>query len=382
MIVTHVAGLALGIAIGLYNTLASLLLSGKQLSDAAIGLVSSGYFVCQALGSALAIPIMGRVGGPVALAVCSALAAATGALLPWCDSLVLVIALRVSMGIGIGAAMTITQSEVVQRAPQARLEASSGVYALLLGVGFSLGPVMGTALHQRWPHAIFGLGALAAGMPSLLLGRRIRVVERAAQSGIQPPGGIFLPLLSVFAYGFAEAALVTLYPVVLQRQGRSTFEVGATLSAFVLGALLATYPVALLCRRIGQRKTLALVLVISIGALSLLSAQPPTALAYGLSVLAGASVGPMYTIGMGWIGRLLPSSEVSRGMAAFAFAVSVGCIVGPSTTGLAMTLLGVNGAFLAVIAVQVIALIGLRASGTPDGASDATLEAQHGELVG
>jgi MFS family permease len=201
-------------------------------------------------------------------------------------------------------------------------------------------------LYAIEPVAAFALGAalLLIGVPAVLK------ELPPAQAEIHAPrlalaGRLSLPLHSVFAYGVAEATLVSLFPVYLLQRGYSVGELSVAFSAFVAGGLLSTLPVTHLADRWRREPVLlgcALVGVLAtLGLVHFSSVEWITACA----VLAGASLGPVFALSLALVGATLSREELPAGSALFTAAFSLGSMVAPLLTGLLMARLGAEHVF-------------------------------------
>ncbi len=150
---------------------------------------------------------------------------------------------------------------------------------------------------------------------------------------------VLLPLHAVFAYGTAEATLVSLFPVFMLRQGHDLGATSMALAAFVVGSLLSVLPVTRAGDRWGALRAIAGCAALGVAACVALTALPSdtSAIVVALvSAIAGAAIGPLFPLALGALGASLPSAACAAGSALFTVAFSLGSLCAPWLAGLAM----------------------------------------------
>jgi MFS family permease len=358
-----------GTATGIFNPLTSALLAAHGIHTQAIGLVSSVFFMFAFLATPLARWALQRHGARACIVVGMVLTAGAAVLLPLMGSLPGWLAARALMGVGIGLYMVGGQTALGHLVNDAQRSVASALQALAFGLGMGVGPLLGTALYATAPSLAFFAGAalLLAGVPVaywLLPSLRLQA---------QPPRldlarGLALPLHAVFAYGVAEATLLTMYPVFLLQQSHGVGNIGVAFAAFVAGGLVSSLPLSHLSDRIGREKVLlgcALAGVVASG--SLVFAHHPMLVA-ALSMLTGASLGPVYAIALAVMAQRVAHADLGAGAALFTAAFNLGSMVAPWLSGLIMARWGAQQVFtLTAILFATLALRLLRRGGATAG---------------
>jgi MFS family permease len=171
------------------------------------------------------------------------------------------------------------------------------------------------------------------------------------------------PIHGAFAYGMAEATLITLYPVFLLAQNYSVEQMGFTLSIFVLGSLLSTVPVTNLADSLGKIKVLSACIFVGILASLGLTFIDNYGLILMFSMLAGASIGPVYPVCLALIGEQVISKDLSAGTALFTTTYSLGNAAGPILSSLMMEMLGNRFIFSAFIPLYIFLLLRIKNRG-------------------
>lgn len=211
------ADLAYFTAVGVAIYALPLFVTGPLGSDKAGAGVAFGAFAISAL---LLRPFVGRLAdsaGRQPLLVGGALLAAAGlALHAAVDSLALVVALRVLLGVAEAAFFVASLAALVDIAPPARLGEAISYNSLGLYLGLAFGPPLGEALvtHASFDVAWFGAAGLAvlAALVVLLIGETAKHDAEHSTSGLIHRGAIpvsvvfFTSLLAVGGF-LAFAAL-------------------------------------------------------------------------------------------------------------------------------------------------------------------------------
>jgi MFS family permease len=345
-----------GSALGLFNPLIAAQLMAAGHDKVAIGANSTLFFLCILLSAPLAAWLIGRLGLRRVLALGMVLTALAAAPFPWTQGLATWSVLRALMGVGLGLYMIAGQSTLNTLASERHRAAMSGGYALCFGLGMGLGPLLGAQLYTIAPELAFGAGAvlLLCGLPWVL-----RALPATRVATATPRMALLrrlsLPLHSVFAYGAAEATLMTLYPVFMLERGQTLGELSIAFGAFIVGGLLATLPVTRCADRFGCERVLLTCAALGVlSSLGLIGASGLAAITT-CAVLMGASLGPMFALALAMVGSTLSREELPAGSALFTTAFSLGCILAPFITGVLMQALGPQHVF----SLTLLLLLGL-----------------------
>lgn len=334
-----IAGLA-GCAIGLFGVLVAALLARAGWSEVQVGRNGSLFFLCVALAAPLAGALMRRRDGRAVLGAGLALAAASAVAFPLLPGDATWTLLRASLGLGVGLYMVAGQTALAALAPQGRRGTASGLQALAFGLGVGVGPLVGAVIAPLSPALAFGAGALA-----LLAGECLVLRLPPLRAAVAAPAGpgswrrVGLPLHAVFAYGTAEATLVTLFPVFMLHRGHDLAGTGMAFGVFVAGSLLSVLPVTRAADRRGAVPAIAGCAALGMAACIALTALPADTAAWAVALVsgvAGAAVGPLFPLALSALAAALPADRQAGGSALFTMAFSAGSLCAPWLAGLAM----------------------------------------------
>lgn len=330
-----------GVAIGLFNPLISALLNERGVSELGIGLNASTFFAFTLLGAPLAGWLIHRIGTRGTIAIGIVLTAIAAMQLPWWHHQLAWFAARAVMGMGIGLYMIGGQTALNASVSEAQRSLVGGLHALAFGVGLGVGPILGGALYGASPILAFYLGGVLLLMGLPIVGKHLPTLHAQTPSPrFDLVSRLSLPLHAIFAYGMAEATLLTLYPVFLLQNGYSVSGMSFAFAAFIGGGLIGTLPLGHLADRHGRERMLAICAGVGAVATIALAFAPSLPIAAAVSLLVGASLGPVFAIALGIVGQRLSREELPGGSALFTMAFSLGSLVAPWLSALIMRELG------------------------------------------
>ncbi len=352
-----------GLSMGYFSPLLSALMKEGGHSDLSVGVVGTAYYACVAAGALWAGGR--RLNVPGALAVGLVLAGALSAIVPLAPGLLGLAATRAGCGLAVGVYSTVAQAALLARTTDRDRALVTGVQALAFAAGLAAGPLAGAGIYGRSP-----LGAF-------LVGGALLVVAGAATFAWPEPewrGGeaparsaatrARFPLAAAFVYGFAEAALLSVYPLSLLERKLPVGAMGASCTAFVLGGVVSTLPVSVAADRLGRGRVLLVCAGCGLAAMAALSAVDGLFVLIALSFLVGASLGPLFALALALVRDQLSEENLAWGTAGFMTTFNVGCIAGPIVSSLAMTRLGATGVFAPTLALLALLVLHGVASGT------------------
>ena len=260
-----------------------------------------------------------------------------------------------------------------------RLSASGerGAWLSYYGVALSVGLLLGPALALLAPQLAAAAGAgpafaskpwlpmaLVAGLVLLLSTGTSGIRVAAAAEGAPPAGKLPRgPLLVGSAYGFLEAALVAVLPVLAVLEFHIKPEY--CLIAVILSAALFSVFWGKAVDRVGAKKIIFWLLGIMVaGDLLLLLAHnyiSGAALAYASCVLYGALAGGLYPTGFAWLLEGVSETAYGHASGGFARAYCLGSLFGPVAVGLAASAFSSAGLFVMMAALGLTVLLSLKA---------------------
>lgn len=331
LIILYAISLLAGTAVGFYNPLIAIAMKEDGYSEMVIGGASSLFFMCIILTAPFASYLTQRISMRSALCLGLLLSGGASFAFAGADNLTLWLGLRALLGAGIGLYLIGGQSAVNTFASDSNRTIVSGLHALAFGIGMGAGPVIGSGLYDISPVAAFYVCAavLWIGAPVVLFGLPLEVAHKPTALRRDQVKSISLPLHAVFAYGVAEAILMTLFPVFMIDRGYSMITMSLAFSCFVLGGILSTVPLTKWADRVGQERVLTYCALVGVmGSIAMTLTSSPI-LVMIASTLTGASLGPVFALALALLGRLLPRDALPGGSALFTVAFSLGCMFSP-----------------------------------------------------
>ena len=210
-------------------------------------------------------------------------------------------------------------------------------YGVALSIGLLVGPALSLfaakIFNHRSPAITLGL---VAGGAVLLAGASFRVrvesLRDVDSSSIKWPTG---PLVSGASYGFMEAGVVAVFPILAATDLSVTPEY--CLIAIIISAALSSIVFGELAERVDSSVLVRLLLLgMSAGFLALtliLHRVSPVTWAYSAGAFIGILAGGLYPLGFDWLLKRVPASEYGNASGAFARAYGLGSLLGPFALG-------------------------------------------------
>lgn len=331
LVILYVVSLLAGTAVGLYNPLIAVAMKEDGYSEMMIGGASSLFFLCVILTAPFASFLTQKISMRSALCLGLLLSGAASFALASADNLTLWLGLRGLLGAGIGLYLIGGQSAVNTFANDANRTIVSGIHALMFGIGMGAGPMIGSILYGIEPAIAFYVCAaiLWIGAPIVLFGLPVEVAQKPRSLEREQIKTIGLSLHAVFAYGVAEAILMSLFPVFMLDRGYSMTTMSMAFSCFVLGGIFSTLPLTKWADRVGQERVLSFCACVGVvGSIAMTLTTDPI-LAMVASALTGASLGPVFALALALLGRLLPREALPGGSALFTASFSLGSMFAP-----------------------------------------------------
>ncbi|SDR39393.1 MFS transporter [Pseudovibrio sp. Tun.PSC04-5.I4] len=222
-----------------------------------------------------------------------------------------------------------------------------GVYATVLSLGFASGPLMlalaGTT--GLLPFLLAGAAIIIAALPVLIGFNAAPRIEREASSKLYA----FLWIapaatLAGFVFGAVEQSSISLLPLYGLKIGLTPVTATLLVSAMAAGNMILQIPLGMLSDRMNRRHLL--IYCGAFGVLGTLLMIPLSGSLIGILVLLflwGGVVAGLYTVGLTHLGARFEGGDLASANAAFVLMYSIGQLVGPATTGIALSAWGASG---------------------------------------
>jgi len=355
LLTLYLLSLISGISLGLFNPLASTYLKESGVADLLIGANSTLFFLMVALGASVVTRLQHYGLGLRQIIILGlALTGVSALIFPLGNDLPYWFVIRGMMGIGVSLYMVGGTTLLNQHAPAHRRAAVNGIYCLAFAVGFGMGPLAGTQLYTLSPTLAFTFGSSVVLVGAILvrMGLPELAASRSEDAKISVWRKISRPLAAIFAYGFAEATLVSIYPLFLLESGSTIPQQGYVFGIFVLGSLIFTLPITTGGDRWGRQRVLGgSILCGAVALTGLISQSGLTSTMLGAAFVAGAALGAIYPLAMSLVGEALSAEALPSGMSLFTSCFGAGCVAGPLTSALVVQHVGMEYLFVPTLAL-------------------------------
>lgn len=351
------------IAIGVMTTLVPLYATGLGFTPHHIGWIAGIYYAGFLIGPWLAPPLVRRLGSGRAFAVAALLALGGIIVLPLFPHPAAWGAIRFVSGTGFALLYILAEAGLNAEVDNAGRGRLLSLYMIASKAALITGQfVVGLLGVNGW-----GPFVVASAVVALAAIVRLRIPVGAAL----PATGRLRPLHVLRAapvattgcvlYGLGEASLYALGPVYARGSGMSVAEVSTFMTAVLLGAALAQWPLGWLSDRIDRRRAILIGAVGTvIGGCALgLTAQPAFAVALAGGFVLGGSLLPLYGLLVALGNDSASREERVEIGSGLVFAYAVGAMVGPPAAAALMevTPRGLPLWLAGLYAVQVFVLL-------------------------
>lgn len=286
-------------SIGLVDPILTSIAAGLNATPSQVSLLFTSYFFVTSVMMLITGFVSSRLGGRKTLLLGAALIVIFAGLAGTSNSVAELVGFRAGWGLG-NAFFVVTALSVIVASSRGGTMAAILMYESALGLGLSVGPLLGAALGAHsWRYPFFGTATLMA-IGFIAIAFWLPEQPKPAQkTSLSAPiralshGGLLTAACSAFFYNFAFFTILAFVPFVLQM---SAHAVG--LIFFGWGLLLALFSVVL-APRLQARFSALQILSASLVALALLllvMAHVPTEGVALCVILSGAIIGICNTV--------------------------------------------------------------------------------------
>ncbi|ACZ88849.1 MFS transporter [Streptosporangium roseum] len=259
---TAFAAVVAFMGIGLVDPILPSIAQGLHAGPSQVSLLFTSYFLVTAVAMLVTGWVSSRIGGKRTLLLGLALVVVFAALAGTSGSVGELIGFRAGWGLG-NALFVATALAVIVGAASGGAESAIILYEAALGLGISMGPLVGAALGDwNWRAPFFGTASLMA-VGFVLIATLLRTTPTpAVKIRLGDPlralahGGLSTTAFTAFFYNFAFFTILAFTPFIL---GMSPYGIGAVFFGWgACVALASVFGAPALQRRLGSVKVLHL----------------------------------------------------------------------------------------------------------------------------
>lgn len=338
--------LLLGITYGLVHSVIAVYLRDRGLTEQAIGDLAIFFAGGISLVAVPAGNAIKRFGPRAVLPVAVVGYCAAVGLFPFVRSYPALAALRFFDGAFSVCVWVASETVLLTRTPSSDKAFFMSLYAVALGLGYVVGPiisigVVAVASKAASFYVAGGLAILALPLVSMSVRRPTTAhVEEHVEShgeGTLPIGTIFLRIkmscLATFSYGYFQASVLLFLPLYLTGRGFTDEQTIPIPALFAAGMLSLVSFAAQFGDRIGHLRVMRLLGTIgTVTIVAFLFVKSPSVV-YAIAFFAGASLASLSPVSLALLGLVVPKHQLSQGGALYNASYALGMLVGPPITG-------------------------------------------------
>jgi MFS family permease len=355
----------IGVAIGAIVPLISLLMERQGYSSVVIGLNSLMFPLAVMLVGPFVARLGARFGTLAAMCLSTTVLGGLTLMLAFVPILPTWYLLRFLMGAAGAVGWIITETWINLMATDANRGRVMAVYATVLAVGFSIGPLVirAVGIDGLLPFVIIA-GLLGTSALPILWARDVAppMPGHSTHGVLRLIAAAPVIMLAGLGGGAIESAAYTLLPVYGVKLGLAEATAVLMLTMYYAGNLVLQIPLGMLADRFDRRRALVACFLVALACPVLLpltmSLEP---LKWVILVAWGGATMAIYTLSLAVMGESFPRVELAGANAAFVMMYELGSVGGPLIAGGAIDLAGphalmlilalIAAAYLAVIAV-------------------------------
>lgn len=332
---------AVGMALGLGTQLISILMAARGFSSSIIGYSGTVGGIATIIAAVFTARIAKRLGVARSILTMMAIGCASFLGFYYFESIVIWFLLRFSLHFAITVMFILSEFWVNNSAPPAKRGTILAIYAITLGLGFTIGPTLlahvGSQGFAPFGAACF-LIALAA-IPIIIawnLSPQFKDSDHIAF--MRYIFAVPTSTMAVLVYGAIQMGALTLITPFSLNLGYNEAEASKFMSVLALGNVLLLIPIGMISDFVTDKRypLMGCAIIGLVGTLTIpWIAEVKWQLTLDLFILGGVSAG-LYTIGLAQLGARLKGFELAAANSAFIFCYGIGMLVGPTAIGKAM----------------------------------------------
>jgi len=339
---------AVGVAVGLGSTLVAALMVARNVSPSVIGYNGTIGGVATIIAAACTARIASHFGVVIPILVMLLVGNLCFLGFYYFQNLWLWFALRFILHFAMTILFILSEFWVNSSAPPKKRGMILAIYAMTLGLGFSVGPMLFSFIGSVG-FLPFGVGCFIITLAAL----PIVFAWKLAPKFMDGEHVTFAPYIfkvptstmAVFVYGALQMGAMTLMTPFSLSVGYAEVEAGRFMTILALGNVLLLFPIGLISDRLHDRRyALAGCAIIGFAGTLIVPMILDNflLLCLDLFILGGVGAG-LYVIGLAQLGARLKGHELAAANAAFIFCYGIGMLAGPALIGHGMDVYGAIG---------------------------------------
>ncbi|MEM7562098.1 MAG: MFS transporter [Pseudomonadota bacterium] len=349
------------LANGLQGTLLGVRASMEGFSTFTTGILMSGYFIGMFIGSFLAPVLVRRVGH---IRVFSALASLSSISIlfhgVYIEPAVWMV-MRIITGISFAGFYVVTESWLNDRASNETRGKILSIYMLIVTGGMGLGNFL---LNVGNPESI-DLFILISVIISFGLIPILLTVKPAPIFGASEKMSVFdlyraspLAVIGNGLTGMAHGTLFGLGAIYATAVLKDLQAISWFMASFLIGSLIAQWPVGYISDRIGRRGVMAVLSIVSVACCVLAVIMPKdNILFYGVTLMLGGAAMPMYSICVAYANDRLEPNQIVAASGSLVMIAGMGAMTGPIVIAFFMDFFTIDFYFIGIGLVFSLILI-------------------------
>jgi len=341
--------------------LVPLLLKSIGSSTAEIGQIQTTYFVFFTLFTLLLGTWIDRAGSKKMILAGLLLFGLSLFVMPFASCPFYFYLIRSVQGIGSALLFAPTESAINIVSPPEKRATNMGIYGLVFGCGFALGPVLGTTLYSvstGAPFMIAGCFCFAACIILYAFFHEHPVpVKKTDWHFISLVIRLKVPLTAAACYAVVEITIASFFSLYLDSLGIAGSSLGFVFTLFAVGGIVSPFPSGYIADRLGKAQVLkacGVLLVVTVLAFNFYKTY--TAICV-LIFCVGLVAGALYPVSLSLIGELVPPQTMGSANASFSFFYGLGSIAGPLLTGWILEATSIAYLFYPITAAAVLFML-------------------------
>ncbi|WP_019218586.1 MFS transporter [Bartonella florencae] len=342
-----------GIALGMGTQLVSLLMTEKGISNSVIGYSGTIGGIATIIAAIFTARIALYLGITQTILIMMIIGYLSFLGFYFFDSLWIWFILRFILHFTMTVLFILSEFWINSCAPSKRRGLILSIYAIILGLGFAVGPTLLVKVGTQGftPFAIGGIFIVLASIP-ILVAWTLSPEFKKNQHAHFFPYLFCVPssMMAVFVYGAVQMGALTLITPFSLSIGYNENEAAGFMTTLALGNIFLLIPISIISDYVKDRRYPLMGCAI-LGFFGTLMIPWITKLQWFLMIdfflLGGVSAG-LYTIGLAHLGARFKGHELAYANSAFIFCYGIGMLIGPTLIGQSMDIFKPFGFSIAI----------------------------------